>query len=108
MFIPMKDGKNFVDIAPFTDAGADTRGKVDGFKFLRDQCVASLGIPASFLNIEENLSNKCLDLHEKIRLLSSGVITIKELIDEFNEFGELKDRWTYCMIQNLERLLLEK
>lgn len=85
MFIPMKDGKNFVDIAPFTDAGADTRGKVDELKFLRDQCVASLGIPASFLNIEENLSNKAALSEENILFARTIVNHQKYLTHQVQE-----------------------
>ena len=58
VYIPQKDGKPFVDISTFTEGNIDTRSKTDELKFLRDQVVASLGVPASFLNIEENLSNK--------------------------------------------------
>ena len=58
VYLPSKDGKNYVDIASFGEGMVDTRGKVDEVKMLRDQLVASLGIPSSFLNIEENLSNK--------------------------------------------------
>ena len=85
MFIPMKDGKNFVDIAPFTDAGADTRGKVDELKFLRDQCVSSLGIPASFLNIEENLSNKAALSEENILFARTIVNHQKYLTHQIQE-----------------------
>lgn len=85
MFIPMKDGKNFVDITPFTDAGADTRGKVDELKFLRDQCVASLGIPASFLNIEENLSNKAALSEENILFARTIVNHQKYLTHQIQE-----------------------
>lgn len=85
IFVPMKDGKNFVDIQPFTDAGADTRGKVDELKFLRDQCVASLGIPASFLNIEENLSNKAALSEESILFARTVVNHQKYLTHQVQE-----------------------
>jgi len=58
IYIPQKDGKAFVDVSTFSEGNVDIRGKVDELKFLRDEIVASLGVPASFLNIEENLSNK--------------------------------------------------
>ncbi|OQB42015.1 MAG: hypothetical protein BWY04_00501 [candidate division CPR1 bacterium ADurb.Bin160] len=58
IYIPQKDGKPFVDIQTFTEGNIDVRNKTDELKFMRDSLVASLGIPASFLNIEENLSNK--------------------------------------------------
>jgi len=58
IYIPQKDGKAFVDVDTFTGGNVDIRSKVDELKYLRDSTVASLGVPPSFLNIEENLSNK--------------------------------------------------
>ena len=66
VYIPQKDGKPFVDISTFTEGNVDIRSKVDELKFLRDQMVASLGIPPSFLGIEENLSNKAALSEENI------------------------------------------
>lgn len=58
IFIPQKDGKSYVDISTFNEGITDGRSKTDELKFIRDQIVAGLGVPASFLNIEENTSNK--------------------------------------------------
>lgn len=58
IFIPQKDGKAFVDISNWTEGMADTRSKIDELKFMRDGIVAGLGVPSSFLNLEENTSNK--------------------------------------------------
>jgi len=58
VYIPQKDGKPFVDISTFEEGRVDARGKVDELRFMRDSLVASLGVPPSFLGIEENLSNK--------------------------------------------------
>ena len=66
VYIPQKDGKPFVDISTINEGGVDIRGKTDELKFLRDQLVSSLGVPASFLNIEENLSNKSALSEENI------------------------------------------
>lgn len=66
IYIPQKDGKAFVDVSTFSEGGTDVRGKVDELKFLRDSIVACLGVPASFLNIEENLSNKAALSEENI------------------------------------------
>lgn len=66
VYIPQKDGKPFVDISTFTEGNVDIRSKVDELKFLRDQMVASLGIPPAFLGIEENLSNKAALSEENI------------------------------------------
>lgn len=96
IYLPQKDGKPFVDITPFDDAGSDTgRGRVEELKFMRDSIVATLMVPPSFLAIEENLSNKCIELHEKIKLLSGKNISLIELVNEFNNTGQIKDKWTY-------------
>lgn len=58
VYIPQKDGKSFVDIGTFSEGNVDIRGKVDELKFLRDSVIASLGIPPSFIGLEENLANK--------------------------------------------------
>ena len=66
VYIPQKDGKPFVDISTFNEGNVDVRSKVDELKFMRDQMVASLGVPPSFLGIEENLSNKAALSEENI------------------------------------------
>jgi len=66
IYIPTKDGKAFVDVSSFNEGNVDVRSKVDELRFLRDQVVASLGVPASFINIEENLSNKAALSEENI------------------------------------------
>jgi hypothetical protein len=66
IYIPTKDGKPYVDISSFNEGNVDIRSKVDELRFLRDQVVASLGVPASFINIEENLSNKAALSEENI------------------------------------------
>jgi hypothetical protein len=89
VYIPQKDGKPFVDISTFTEGNVDIRSKVDELKFLRDQMVASLGIPPAFLGIEENLSNKAALSEENI-LFARTVIghqkylthQVKELIQK--------------------------
>jgi hypothetical protein len=66
IYIPQKDGKAFVDVSTFNEGSTDIRGKVDELKFMRDSVVASLGVPPSFLAIEENLSNKAALSEENI------------------------------------------
>ncbi len=95
IYIPTKDGKAFVDVDSFSGGNVDIRSKVDELKFLRDSVVASLGVPPSFINIEENLSNKCLDLLTKIPLLSRRTTNIKDLVDEFNKNGMISNKYTY-------------
>lgn len=85
VYIPQKDGKPFVDISTFTEGNVDVRSKVDELKFLRDQMVASLGIPPSFLGIEENLSNKSALSEENILFARTVIGHQKYLTHQINE-----------------------
>ena len=85
VYIPQKDGKPFVDISTFTEGNVDIRSKVDELKFLRDQMVASLGIPPAFLGIEENLSNKAALSEENILFARTVIGHQKYLTHGINE-----------------------
>lgn len=85
IYIPQKDGKSFVDISPFSDAGADTRGKVDELKFIRDSIIASLGVPPAFIGLEENLSNKAALAEENILFARTIVNHQKYLSSQIQE-----------------------
>lgn len=85
IYIPTKDGKAFVDISTFNEGGVDVRGKVDELKFIRDQVVASLGVPASFINIEENLSNKAALSEENILFARTIVSHQKYFTHQIND-----------------------
>jgi len=85
IYIPQKDGKPFVDISTFTEGNVDIRGKVDELKFLRDGVVASIGVPASFLNIEENLSNKSALSEENILFARTVVNHQKYITEQINK-----------------------
>jgi len=54
IYIPSRDGKPFVDINTFTEGNVDTATKTEELKFMRDSLIASLGVPPSFIGIEEN------------------------------------------------------
>lgn len=73
IYIPQRDGKPFVDVSTFTEGHMDTRNKVDELKLMRDQVVAGLAVPPSFIGIEENLSNKAALSEENI-LFARAVI----------------------------------
>jgi len=88
VYIPQKDGKPFVDISTFTEGNVDIRSKVDELKFLRDSVVASLGVPASFLNIEENLSNKSALSEESILFARTIISHQKYFTEQLNEIVE--------------------
>ena len=85
VYIPQKDGKPFVDISTFTEGNVDVRSKTDELKFLRDQMVASLGVPPSFLGIEENLSNKAALSEENILFARTVIGHQKYLTHQIRE-----------------------
>jgi len=88
IYLPRKDGKNFVDVSSFQDAGSDARSKVEELKFVRDSLVASLGVPAAFLNIEENLSNKSALSEENILFARTIIGHQKYLSEQINALIE--------------------
>lgn len=92
IYLPAKDGKNFVDVTTFAEGLVDTRGKVDEIKTLRDQMVSSMGVPASFLGIEENMNAKATLAEENVMFARTIVNNqkyftqqIKELIQKIYE-----------------------
>lgn len=99
VYIPQKDGKPFVDISTFNEGNVDIRSKTDELKFLRDQMVAGLGVPPSFLGIEENLSNKAALSEENIlfartiighqKYITHQIQDLMEMIFEILDPGEI-------------------
>lgn len=81
VYIPQKDGKPFVDISTFTEGNIDVRGKTDEIKLMRDQLVSGLGVPPSFLAIEENLSNKAALSEENI-IFARTVIGYQKFLNQ--------------------------
>lgn len=89
IFIPQKDGKQFVDIQSFNEGNVDTRSKVDELKYLRDKLTASWGVPANFLNIEENSSIKATLTEENV-LFARTIISHQKYLNE--QLTELVDK----------------
>jgi len=85
VYIPQKDGKPFVDVSTFDEGRVDTRGKVDELKFIRDQMVASLGVPPAFIGIEENLSNKAALSEENILFARTVISHQRYLTHQIND-----------------------
>jgi len=85
VYIPQKDGKPFVDVSTFDEGRVDTRGKVDELKFMRDQMVASLGVPPAFIGIEENLSNKAALSEENILFARTVISHQRYLTHQMND-----------------------
>jgi len=88
VYVPQRDGKPFVDISTFTEGNVDTRSKVDEIKQMRDQLVASLGVPPAFIGIEENLSNKSALSEENILFARTIIRYQKFLTEQMNDLIE--------------------
>jgi len=80
IYIPMRDGKPFVDVDTMTGGNVDIRSKVDELKYLRDQLVASLDVPPPFLNIEENVNAKST-------LSEENILFARAIIDYQKDFS---------------------
>lgn len=79
IYVPMKDGKRFIEIDTNTGGNVDTRSKSDELKLIRDTIVAALDVPPPFLNIEENLSNKA-SLSEENILFARAIISYQRYL----------------------------
>lgn len=85
VYVPQKDGKAFVDISPFSDAGAETRSKVEELKFLRDQIVAGTGVPPAYVGIDEQTSNRNMLTDESAQFARSIINHQKYFTHYFQE-----------------------
>lgn len=84
IYIPQKDGKPFVDVSTFTEGNINIRDKSEDIKTIRDQLIAGLGVPPSFLAIEENLSNKSALSEENIIFARTVIAHQKYLNHQLN------------------------
>ena len=78
IFLPMKDGKKFVEI-DHQNWGGDTSNDTDNQKTMRDAIVGNLGVPSAYLNIEENSSNRSILTVESINFCRTIIGHQKEL-----------------------------
>jgi len=65
IYIPMRDGKEFVTIDSM-QFGPDPQQDVEPLKFMRDNIAANLMVPPAFIGLEENVSNRALLTVENI------------------------------------------
>jgi len=78
IFIPMKEGKKFVEIDQ-QQWGSTGTDDTDKLKALRDGIVGNLGVPAPYLSIEDNASNRSVLTTESINFLRTVVSRQKDL-----------------------------
>jgi hypothetical protein len=81
IYIPMRDGKKFVEFDNI-QFGPDPNNDTEPIKYLRDSIVANLGVPAPFVGLEENVSNRAL-------LTVENIMFARTVIAYQREFSEL-------------------
>ena len=81
IYIPMRDGKKFVEFENI-QFGPDPQQDIEPLKFMRDNIVGNLHVPAPFLGIEENTSNRAL-------LTVENIMFARTIISYQREFSEL-------------------
>ena len=81
IYVPQKEGKPFVDVGAFDQGNVDTARKVEEIKYIRDQLVSTFGIPAPFLNIEENTSWRTTLTEENI-LFARSIVSYQKVFSE--------------------------
>ena len=81
IYVPQRDGKPFVDVSTFDQGNVDTARKVEEIKYVRDQLVSSFGIPAPFLNIEENTSWRTTLTEENI-LFARSIVSFQKIFSK--------------------------
>ena len=93
IYIPMRDGKKFVEF-DHTQWGPNAQDDIEPLKFIRDNIVADLGVPAPFLGLEENT---CFPSYTKIPLLEGFSVELIKLIEEYERDPESFNKWTYSI-----------
>ena len=78
IYVPMREGKKFVEFDKM-EWGMNPSDDIEPLKFLRDNIVANLGVPAPYLGLEENTSNRSLLTSENINFTRTIISYQKEL-----------------------------
>lgn len=87
IYIPMRDGKKFVEFDKM-EWGMNPQNDTEGLKFLRDNIVANLSVPAAYLGLEENIGSRSLLTVESIIFCRTIIAYQKELSTYLKELFE--------------------
>ena len=90
IFIPMKDGKKYVEV-DHQNWGGDSSNDTENIKNMRDSIIGNLGVPAPFVNIDEN----CLPYETEIKLLSGGSLPIGRIVELWETSERNRNIWVY-------------
>lgn len=105
IYLPMRDGKKFVEIDRM-EWGMNPQSDVEGLKFLRDNIVANLGVPAPYLGLEENTSNRSLLTVENINFTRTIIAYQKELSTPLKDMFEKIYKLVYQDDENLDKVYI--
>lgn len=95
LIIPQNKGKRYIEFDTLP-SHVNLRDMSEELKFMRDELISGLEVPAPFLSIDDQLSNKCLPLDTKIKSCGEkDYFILEDLIKEYEETGEIKDKFTY-------------
>lgn len=88
-YVPQTNGKRFIEFDQIPPA-VNVRDATEELKFLRDNLVASLEVPPSYIGLEENLSNKSALTFENI-LFARTVVAYQKVLSKhlFSLFNKL-------------------
>jgi hypothetical protein len=103
IYIPMRDGKKFVEFDKM-EWGMNPQEDIEPLKFIRDNIVANLGVPAPYLGLEENMSNRSLLTVENINFTRTIIAYQKELSQPLKEMFEKIYKLVFPDYENLEKI----
>ena len=103
IYVPMRDGKKFVEFDKM-EWGMNPQDDIEPLKFMRDNIVANLGVPAPYLGLEENTSNRSLLTAENINFTRTIISYQKELSIPLKELFEKVYRLIFQDWETLDRV----
>jgi intein/homing endonuclease len=92
-FLPVRGGESGTKID--TLAGGQNTAAIEDVQYIQKKLFAALKIPKAYLGYDEDIG--CLTEDTKIPLLDGRILTIKELVEEY-ESG--KSNWVYSFDSN--------
>ena len=81
IYIPRNRGRNLVDLETL-NTSSSAREITEDLKFIRDTLVAGLEVPPSYLNLEENLSNKSALSFENV-MFARNIVFYQQILGKY-------------------------
>lgn len=81
-YLPVRGSESGTSIE--TLPGLSNDGQIEDIEYLRNKMMAALKIPKAFLGYDEGIQGKCISPLTMIPLIDGRVLTVSDLIDEFN------------------------